>query len=53
MVTLEFKNIKKQVYKEEAQHTLSTTNGWVNCTEVIDANGKFYIDKIPAIRLWA
>ena len=30
---------------------LSTTNGWLNCTEFRDANGKIYYDWIPAIRL--
>jgi hypothetical protein len=32
-------------------HTLPTANGWINCTEFIDANGKKYNDQIPAIRL--
>jgi len=31
---------------------LPTANGWINCTEFIDANGKIYYDWIPAIRLW-
>jgi hypothetical protein len=31
--------------------TLPTANGWINCTEFIDANGRTYIDWIPAIRL--
>lgn len=30
--------------------TLPTANGWINCTEFIDANGKKYSDQIPAIR---
>lgn len=30
---------------------LPTENGWINCTEFIDANGKTYTDWIPAIRL--
>jgi parallel beta-helix repeat protein len=33
--------------------TLQTANGWINCTEFVDANGKRYYDWIPAIRLWA
>jgi parallel beta-helix repeat protein len=32
---------------------LSTENGWVNCTQFTDANGKKYDDGIPAIRLWS
>ena len=31
--------------------TLLTANGWINCTEFTDANGKIYYDWIPAIRL--
>jgi parallel beta-helix repeat protein len=31
--------------------TLLTENGWINCTEFRDANGKTYTDWIPAIRL--
>jgi len=31
---------------------LPTTNGWINCTQFVDANGKEYNDWIPAIRLW-
>lgn len=31
--------------------TLPTANGWINCTEFTDANGKIYTDWIPAIRL--
>ena len=31
--------------------TLPTTNGWINCTEFTDVNGKRYKDWIPAIRL--
>ena len=31
--------------------SLPTENGWINCTEFIDANGKTYTDWIPAIRL--
>jgi len=31
--------------------TLPTENGWINCTEFVDANGKVYYDWIPAIRL--
>jgi len=33
-------------------HSLKTENGWINCTEFIDANGKKYEDWIPAIKLW-
>jgi hypothetical protein len=33
--------------------TSSTANGWINCTEFLDANGLVYTDWIPAIRLWA
>ena len=37
----------------QIHHTpaLPTANGWINCTEFIDANGKTYTDWIPAIRL--
>jgi hypothetical protein len=37
----------------QIHHTdaLPTANGWINCTEFIDANGKRYDDWIPAIRL--
>ena len=31
--------------------SLLTTNGWINCTEFVDANGKKYSDWIPAIKL--
>ena len=31
---------------------LLTDNGWLNCTEFTDANGKKYTDGIPAIRLF-
>ena len=34
-------------------HSLKTENGWINCTEFIDANGKKYEDWIPAIMLWS
>ena len=30
---------------------LPTTNGWINCTSFVDANGKEYNNRIPAIRL--
>jgi len=30
---------------------LQTANGWINCTEFVDVNGKRYKDGIPAIRL--
>jgi len=33
-------------------HSLKTENGWINCTEFIDANGNKYEDWIPAIKLW-
>jgi hypothetical protein len=38
----------------QIHHTpaLPTENGWINCTEFIDANGKIYYDWIPAIRLF-
>jgi hypothetical protein len=32
--------------------TLPTENGWINCTEFTDANGKKYNDWIPAIKMW-
>ena len=37
----------------QIHHTsaLPIKNGWINCTEFIDANGKSYNDWIPAIRL--
>jgi parallel beta-helix repeat protein len=31
--------------------SLLTTNGWINCTSFVDANGKVYDDWIPAIKL--
>ena len=31
--------------------SLLTPNGWINCSEFVDANGKVYYDWIPAIRL--
>jgi len=34
-------------------HSLKTENGWINCTEFIDANGKKYENWIPAIKLWS
>jgi len=39
----------------QIHHTssLKTENGWINCTEFIDANGKKYNDWIPAIMLWS
>jgi len=39
----------------QIHHTpaLPTTNGWINCTEFTDANGKVYEDWIPAIKLWS
>lgn len=37
----------------QIHHTkaLLTTNGWINCTEFTDVNGKVYKDWIPAIKL--
>jgi parallel beta-helix repeat protein len=32
--------------------SLLTANGWINCTQFIDANGRKYNNLIPAIRLW-
>ena len=39
----------------QIHHTsaLQTENGWINCTEFIDANGNKYEDWIPAIMLWS
>ncbi len=37
-----------QIHHTPAQ---PTANGWINCTEFIDANGKRHKDWIPAIRL--
>jgi len=37
-----------QIYHESE---LLTANGWLNCTKFIDANGKIYTDRIPAIML--
>jgi len=39
----------------QIHHTssLKTENGWINCTEFTDANGKKYEDWIPAIMLWS
>ena len=34
-------------------HSLKTENGWINCTEFVDANGKKYENWIPAIKLWS
>ena len=38
----------------QIHHTdaLLAANGWINCTQFIDANGMEYNDWIPAIRLW-
>jgi hypothetical protein len=33
--------------------TLLTDNGWINCTEFTDANGRTYDNWIPAIKLWS
>ncbi|MHC1611452.1 MAG: hypothetical protein ACXQTW_07675, partial [Candidatus Methanospirareceae archaeon] len=37
----------------QIHHTsaLPTANGWINCSEFVDANGKKYEEWIPAIRL--
>jgi hypothetical protein len=32
-------------------HALQTANGWINCTEFVDVNGKSYDNWIPAISL--
>lgn len=39
----------------QIHHTpaLLTANGWINCTEFVDANGKEYKDWIPAIKLYS
>ena len=39
----------------QIHHTdaLPTKNGWINCSEFVDANGKVYYDWIPAIMLWS
>ena len=44
--------IKTGLYPQ-IHHTpaLQTYNGWINCTEFVDVNGKEYDDWIPAIRL--
>ncbi|RLG02366.1 MAG: hypothetical protein DRN61_06610, partial [Thaumarchaeota archaeon] len=38
----------------QIHHTsaLLTANGWINCTEFKDANGRVYYDWIPAIKLF-
>nr|QNO52177.1 hypothetical protein LFOEMHHC_00003 [Methanosarcinales archaeon ANME-1 ERB6] len=38
----------------QIHHTpaLPTANGWINCTEFRDANGKIYYGGIPAIKLY-
>jgi len=33
--------------------SLLTPNGWINCSEFVDANGKVYYNWIPAIRLFS
>jgi len=44
--------IKAGSYPQIHHNTsLLTTNGWINCTEFVDANGKIYKDWIPAIKL--
>ena len=39
----------------QIHHTrsLETENGWINCSEFVDANGNVYNDWIPAIKLYA
>jgi len=39
----------------QIHHTpsLKTENGWINCSEFTDANGKKYKNWIPAIKLWS
>jgi len=39
----------------QIHHTssLKTENGWINCSEFIDANGNKYENWIPAIKLWS
>lgn len=32
--------------------SLLTANGWINCSQFVDANGKIYYDCIPAIKLF-
>jgi parallel beta-helix repeat protein len=32
--------------------SLLTANGWINCSQFVDANGKIYYDWIPAIKLF-
>ena len=32
--------------------SLLTINGWINCTEFVDVNGKVYKDWIPCIKLY-
>jgi len=39
-----------QIIHQEQNHT--TSNGYINCTSFVDANGKKYIGWIPAVRLW-
>ena len=34
------------------ESTLPTANGWINCTQFIDANGKIYYGWIPAVKLF-
>jgi len=38
----------------QIHHTnaLPTTNGWINCSKFVDANGRVYYDWIPAIKLY-
>ena len=38
----------------QIHHTnaLPTANGWINCSEFVDANGRVYYDWISAIKLY-
>ena len=46
--------IKTGSYPQIHHNTsLLTANGWINCTQFVDANGKRYNDWIPTIRLWS
>ena len=47
-----FYEIRTGSYPQIHHNTsLLTPNGWINCTEFVDANGKVYYDWIPAIKL--
>ena len=34
------------------EHEFSATGGTITCTKFVDANGREYTDRIPAIKLW-